>query len=174
MQVLVLGLGNILLSDEGIGVRVVEWLSQRFQFGPEVELMDGGTAGMELLVPMAGCDLVVIVDAVRTGRPAGTVVVLRDEEVPHFFRTKLSPHQVHLAEVLATLDITGETPDEVVVVGIEPLSLATGLELSAPVAARLEELAHHVLSELARHDLAPQPLTHRPRSLLLEAGAFAV
>jgi hydrogenase maturation protease len=135
--------------------------------------MDGGTAGMELLDPMAGRDHIVIVDAVRTGRAPGTPVTLRGDEIPAFFRTKLSPHQVGLSDVLATLRITGEYPKALVVVGIEPVSLATGLSLSGPVAARFDELVANVLAELAAVGIEPQRRSVPGRGQLAEAGCFA-
>ncbi|HEX6735878.1 MAG TPA: hydrogenase maturation protease, partial [Azonexus sp.] len=99
----VLGIGNILLSDEGVGVRVVEALAAAGDWPETVELIDGGTCGMEMLDQLEELDLLVVVDCVRGGRPAGTPVVLRGAAVPKFFRTKLSPHQIGLADVLASL-----------------------------------------------------------------------
>ena len=97
MRIVVLGVGNILLSDEGIGVRAVEELDRRYRLPPEVVLLDGGTSGMELLDDLARCDLLVMADCVRAGNPPGTLLRLKDEEIPALFRTKLSPHQVPFA-----------------------------------------------------------------------------
>jgi hydrogenase maturation protease len=151
----VLGIGNILLSDEGVGVRVVEALAAAGDWPAEVELIDGGTCGMEMLDQLEGLDLLVVVDCVRGGRAPGTPVVLRDEAVPKFFRTKLSPHQIGLADVLASLELTGRAPGETVIVGIEPESLALGMELTPAIAARLPELVDLTQAELARHGLRP-------------------
>lgn len=133
--------------------------------------MDGGTAGMELLGTIVGKDLVIVVDAVRTGRAPATPVVLRGEQVPAFFRTRLSPHQVGLSDVLATLHITGEQPAQVVVVGIEPVSLATGLTLTDPVAARFDQLAAMVLAELERVGVRPHRRAEPGRGVLAAAMA---
>jgi hydrogenase maturation protease len=148
MRILVLGVGNVLLSDEGVGVRVVEALARRYRFPENVEVMDGGTAGMELLDTIARSHRVIVVDAVRTGRPPATRVRLAGEEVPAFFRTRISPHQVGLSDLFATLQITGESPDSVVLLGVEPVSLETGLDLTPAVAAQVENLIDAVLSEL--------------------------
>lgn len=159
MSVLVLGVGNMLLKDEGIGVRVVEELEKRYEFPEGVDLLDGGTAGMELLDTMAKRSCVILVDAVKTGAEPGTVVRLADDEVPAFFRTKISPHQVGLSDVLATLTITGEKPESVIVIGVVPKDLGTGLEMSAEIEQKMEEMIGLVVQEL---DAIGLPL--KPRS----------
>ncbi len=157
MSVLVLGVGNLLLKDEGVGVRVVEELGKRYAPPEGVELLDGGTAGMELLDIMANRSCVILIDAVKTGAEPGTVVRLADEEVPAFFRTKISPHQVGLSDVLATLTITDEKPDSVVVIGVVPKDLGTGLEMSAEIEGKMEEMIDLVVNELDSRGLLLQP-----------------
>ena len=149
MRVVVLGVGNILLSDEGIGVRAIEELGRAYDLPPEVELIDGGTSAMELLDDLANCDTLVIADCVRAGRPPGHLLRLVDEEIPALFRTKLSPHQVGLPEVLATLVITHEAPRHTVLFGVEPESLATGMELTNTVATTLPRLVEALAREIA-------------------------
>jgi hydrogenase maturation protease len=146
--VLVLGAGNILLSDEGIGVRVVEAL-QRYQVPERVEILDGGTCGMDLLDIIAGRDHLILVDAVDTGSPPGTVVRIADDEIPAVFRTKISPHQLGLQDVLALLRLLGTAPSHVTVIGVQPASLDLGLQLSPVVAGRLDEMVAMVTRELA-------------------------
>lgn len=148
MKATVLGIGNVLLRDEGVGVHVVERLQQRFALPAEVEVVDGGTTGMELTECLSRRDLVVIVDAVRTGRPAGTPVRLSHEELPAFFRTRISPHQLGLSEVLATLRLLNEAPRNSVLIGIEPVCMDTGLEMTPEVAAKVDELVDMVVAEL--------------------------
>lgn len=92
MRILVLGVGNILLTDEAIGVRIVEALEQRYTLPDFVEILDGGTAGMELLGDMANRDHLIIADAIVSKKNApGTIMVLRDDEVPALFTNKISP-----------------------------------------------------------------------------------
>jgi hydrogenase maturation protease len=152
-KTVVLGIGNILLSDEGVGVRVIEALAGRNDWPATVELIDGGTCAMEMLEQLENLDLLIVVDCVRGGRPAGTPVVLRGETVPVFFRTKLSPHQVGLSDVLANLELLGRAPRETIIIGIEPESLALGMELTPTVAARLPQLLDLTRAELQRHGL---------------------
>jgi hydrogenase maturation protease len=145
---LVLGLGNILLQDEGVGVAVVERLQRRYRVPEEVELLDGGTSGMSLLDDIRNREHLIVVDAVRTGRPAGTEVILTGEEVPAFLCNKVSPHQLALSDVLAALTLMDESPGQVTVVGMEPLSLETHLGLSELVASRLQSLTDRVIEQI--------------------------
>lgn len=148
MRIVVLGVGNILLSDEGIGVRTVEKLMRDYVLPPEVEVIDGGTSAMEMLEDLGHADHLIIVDAVRSGKPPATIVRMAGDEVPVFFRTKLSPHQVGLSDVLATLVLMGEQPGSTTVIGIEPESLALGMELTPVVARQLPQVVGLVKSEL--------------------------
>lgn len=157
MNVLVLGAGNILLSDEGIGVRVIEALEARYDVPGSVEILDGGTCGMDLLDVVAGRDHLIIVDAVNTGSPPGTLVRLRDADIPAAFRTKSSPHQLGLQDVLALLRLLETAPRHVTVIGVQPASLDLSLELSPIVAGRLDEMVEMVLAELARLGLSAAP-----------------
>lgn len=149
MNVLVLGAGNILLSDEGIGVRVVEALQDRYRLAQDVEVLDGGTCGMDLLDVIAGRDHLIIVDAVNTGSPPGTLVRLADKDIPAVFRTKSSPHQLGLAEVLALLNLLETAPRHVTVIGVQPQSLDIGLALSPLIESRLEDMLKMLTAELA-------------------------
>lgn len=148
MNILVLGVGNILLSDEGTGVRVVEALQDRYEVPEGVELLDGGTCGMDLLDVIADRDRLILVDVVDTGSPPGTVVCFGGGDIPAAFRTKSSPHQLGLADVLAMLALLGSAPREVTVIGVQPSSLELGLTLSPVVAERFEELVALVQDEL--------------------------
>lgn len=151
MRILVLGIGNILLSDEGVGVHAAAALQRRYRLPDCVEVVDGGTAGMELCGYIAGADCLIVIDAVRVGQPPASIVTLADDEVRAFFKTKLSPHQVGLSDLLATLKITGESPSRVVLVGVQPKSLDMGMELTPEVAARMDRVLDAVVGELARH-----------------------
>lgn len=133
MKILVLGIGNLLLSDEAVGVRIVEALDQHYAFTPEIDIVDGGTAGMELIDTMANREHLIVADAVLTGSAPGTVTVLRNDDVPALFTRKISPHQLGLSDVLMTLRLTDEFPCELTLVGVEPASLEPAITLSASV-----------------------------------------
>jgi hydrogenase maturation protease len=148
MRVVVLGIGNIILCDEGVGVRAAEALGASYALPDYVEVIDGGTAGMELLGPLSGVDLLVAMDAVTSGAAPGTIVKLAGSEVPVFFRTKLSPHQVGICDVLAGLEFSGDLPKDLVLIGIEPDSMELGLELTPGIAAKVPEMAAMAAAEL--------------------------
>lgn len=148
MNILVLGIGNLLLSDEAIGVRIIEALEQRFIFTPAIDIEDGGTSGMELLETMADRDHLIVADAVLTGNAPGNVVVLHDDEVPALFTRKISPHQLGLSDVLMALRLTGEFPKQLTLVGVEPDSLAPGIGLSATATAAIESALLHIVAAL--------------------------
>ncbi|HJV86645.1 MAG TPA: HyaD/HybD family hydrogenase maturation endopeptidase [Noviherbaspirillum sp.] len=148
MRIVILGVGNILLSDEGVGVRAIERFQHEYRVPPQVEVIDGGTAGMELLEDLAHATHLIIVDAVRSRKEPGTIVRIAGDDVPVFFKTKLSPHQVGLSDVLATLAFNNEQPGGVTVFGVEPLSLETGMALTPQVEALLPTLTSLIVSEL--------------------------
>jgi len=146
--VLVLGLGNILLEDEGLGIRALELLEQRYEIPPEVELLDGGTTGMGLLDQISRRQHLLVLDAVQTGEPPGTLVKLEGDQVPVYFGMRISPHQLGLSDVLATLELSGERPAGVTVLGLVPFSLEMCLQLSDLVNSRLDSLVEAAVDEL--------------------------
>lgn len=148
--VLVLGMGNLLLEDEGLGVRALEILQKRYEIPPEVELLDGGTTGMGLLDDISGREHLIVLDAVQTGDPPGTLVRLAGDDVPVYFSMRISPHQLGLSDVLATLELSGEKPAEVVVLGLVPQSLEMSLELSELINGKLGDLVGAAVRELER------------------------
>lgn len=156
-RILLLGVGNVLLTDEGIGIHALERLQQRYRLPDEVEVIDGGTSGMDLLDQLAGRECVVLVDAVKTGAAPGTLVRLADDALPAFFRTKVSPHQLGLCDLLALLALRGEAPRELVLHGMVPFELGTHLGLSAQADARMPELVENVAAELRRLGVALEP-----------------
>lgn len=150
MSALVMGVGNVLLSDEGIGVRIVEELEHRYRFPEEVEILDGGTSGIELLRYFDGRDNLIIIDAVRAGHPPGTVMRIEGDEVPATFETRITPHQLGLSDLLATAKLTDQMPANLVLFGIEPKSLETGLGFSPEVEEAVGKVVVHVADELRR------------------------
>ncbi len=148
MNILVLGVGNLLLSDEGIGVRTVETLLEEYQFSNNVEIVDGGTAGMELLEIIANKEHVILIDAVNTGADVGTIVTLVDDEVPALFRNRISPHQLGISDLLGVMALTGETPKHFTLFGVVPFSMATGVELTPQMLPLKNILVANVVSKL--------------------------
>ncbi|ABK45002.1 Hydrogenase 2 maturation peptidase, Aspartic peptidase, MEROPS family A31 [Magnetococcus marinus MC-1] len=149
-EILVLGLGNILMQDEGVGVRAVEALECRYIVPDCVTLMDGGTTGTELLQPMRGVKQLIVADAIHTGDANGTLVRIADEQVPAFFQTKLSNHQLGLSDLLALLSLTDEQPEHVTIVGLVPHSLENRLGLTPEAEQGVEAMVAQLVVELER------------------------
>ncbi|MEW6140013.1 MAG: HyaD/HybD family hydrogenase maturation endopeptidase [Thermodesulfobacteriota bacterium] len=155
-KIIVLGVGNILLKDEGIGVRVVEELERRYDFPAEVQVVDGGTQGLWLLSTIQQAEHLIVVDAVTGGGEPGTLYRLEWEDIPKGLRIKQSAHDSDLVEALNLCSLLDQAPKSVVVIGIEPADIQPyGLELTEPVAAKMEDLIGRVIAEL--HSLGIKP-----------------
>jgi hydrogenase maturation protease len=156
-EILVLGLGNIILRDEGLGVRAVERLRERFALPEAVDALDGGTLGLHLLPYLAGVRALLIVDALLAAGPPGTLARLEGEAIPRALAHKVSMHQFGLAELLALAATEGALPERIVLWGMVPAAIEAGLELTPPVAAALDALVEHVAAELSGWGLAIAP-----------------
>jgi hydrogenase maturation protease len=150
VKILVLGIGNLSMSDDGIGVRVVQLIAERYRFPEQVTVLDGGTLGLGLLPKVENAERLLIVDAVETGAPPGTLVRLTGEDIPLALGTRISPHQMGLKDLLAVASLLGCAPKETVLWGVQPESTGMALGLTAPVEAKLERLVVKLLQELFR------------------------
>ena len=156
-QITILGVGNILLKDEGVGVRVMEYLDARYDFADNVQLVDGGVLGVRLMGVIGNTDILIVVDAVRNQGEPGTLYRLADDQVPRRVLAKQSMHQLDLPEVLALCAAIDKNP-QVIVVGIEPQDITTmDTELTPLVAAKVQDLATMVLTELDRLSVPYSP-----------------
>ena len=148
-KTLVLGLGNLLVSDEGFGVQAVRRLEERYEFSEDVELVDGGTQGLKLLPILEDADRIVILDAVDVSKPPGSLVRIGWSDVHRALPVKISPHQETVTEVLALLELRRGEPSGFQIVGVQPRSLEMGLDLSPEVEQGLEAALAEVLEILA-------------------------
>ena len=146
-SILILGVGNILLSDEGVGVRVIEVMKGMI-LPDDVELLDGGTALMTLLDSLGNREKVIIIDAVKGGNKPGTLYRFTPAEIGTKKHMLASLHEIGLLEALAMDEFLGSAPHNVTIYGIEPKELSWGLELSPEVAAMIPRVIERVLSEL--------------------------
>jgi len=147
-QIMILGVGNILFTDEGVGIRVAEALQDRYEFPENVRVVDGGTLGMNLLGVISEVDHLIVVDAVRNSGEPGTLHRLAGDEIPKRILAKNSLHQVDLLEALTCCQALDKVP-ETVIVGVEPEDITTmSIELTATVGARVDDLVEAVLKEL--------------------------
>lgn len=148
MQTLVLGIGNLLLGDEGVGCRCVEELERRYLLPDGVECLDGGTAGFELLPLVEDAHTLLLIDAVQDGREPGSVILVEDEQVPRLMLTRTSPHQVGICEVLGTAELIGRMPKRLLLFGVEPKTLSVGIGLSEEAGQGLEKVLDAVVATL--------------------------
>lgn len=149
MRVVVLGVGNVLMSDEGVGVHAVEALANGYDVPDEVEIIDGGTSGMDCLDRIADADLLLIADCMRSkDKTPGTITRLEDGQIDAWFKTKISPHQVGLSDVLAACNFHGMAPKRVVLLGVQPASFDTSMELTPAIAAVLPDLLGRMIAEI--------------------------
>ncbi len=145
-----MGVGSILMMDEGIGIRAVEELKRRYRFPDNVELLDGGTSGIELLSYISGRDYLIIVDAIKSGNKPGTVLRVEGEDVPARFSSRISPHQIGISDLLAVAALTDELPKRLVLFGIEPKEIVLGIGLSQEVRGGLDHLLEVIVEDLRR------------------------
>jgi hydrogenase maturation protease len=152
-RTLVLGIGNILMGDEGVGVRVVEHL-ERMPLPPDVDVLDGGVGSFLLLEPMQRAGRVILIDATIDGRPAGTVRRLTPRFSSDYPKT-LTAHDIGLKDLLDTAYLTGNSLEVVLfAVSIDPLQ-GIGMELTPQIAAVVPDIARIVCDELCRTTPAP-------------------
>ena len=151
----VLGIGNIILRDEGFGVRAMEYLDEHYRFSHDVRLLDGGTLGPELLHFITGTEKLLILDAVAGDAPAGTVYRFENDAVMAHFQEKMSSHEIGIQDVLAWLTVTDRAIPNVIVLGMQPYEVAAGLTLSSEMAAALPAFAHRAVEELIRWGIVP-------------------
>ena len=148
-KTLILGVGNLLMADDGVGIRVIERIEATRTLPEDVQTLDGGTCGLDLLHFLEGVEELIVVDAADFGLPAGTIQRLEGDAVPAFLAKKISPHEINLPELLFSAKLVGIYPLRVVVLGIQPQTIEVGLELSPAVAAQVDVLADRVLSEIS-------------------------
>ena len=159
MRAVVLGIGNTILTDEAAGVRAVEALERAYKMPANVQVIDGGTSGMEMIEDLSNLDFLIVIDVVKTGAAAGTVVKIEGDQIPVFFRRKLSPHQIALPDVLACLELLDTMPKEIIVLGVELISLELGMEMTPTVAAKVPLLMEMAASELVARGYVLEALT---------------
>jgi hydrogenase maturation protease len=145
--ILVLGIGNILLRDEGVGVRVAEKMKE-MTLPPEVEVIDGGTGGLDMLYHIEGRKKVIVVDAVKAGAPPGTLFRFTDKDLAAKKGTLRSAHGIDFSDVIAAARFLGTKPPAIVFIGIEPQELTASMELSPPMQEKVPILINLVMKEI--------------------------
>jgi hydrogenase maturation protease len=143
----VLGLGNTLHSDDGVGPWAIERLRSEGRVPEDVTLIEGGTLGIELLTYIWDCSYLLVLDAVDLGQPPGTLVRMSDQEL-HTLPGKGSVHQLGVADLLVALRVLARQQPTVVLLGVQPATTDWGTELSPPVQAAMDSLMEAAVTEL--------------------------
>src|SRR5271166_981623 len=161
-KVLIGGIGNILLGDDGVGPYVARLLEARYDFEDGVEVADLGTPALDLIDQLSGKDAVILIDSVKTEATPGTVLLYRKADIMrHCPAVRMDPHSPALVDALLSADLFGVAPPEVLLIGIQAQSLDVGCNLSQSVQAALNQAISEVLRELDRlgvqHQLRENP-----------------
>jgi len=154
----VVGLGNPLMGDDGLGLAALDRLRRRGGLPSAVELADGGTWGMRLLPLLEDADAAILLDAIDDGRRPGSLIVLERDVVPGRLGHKLSAHQVDLAEIFALMALRGTVPRRLAAIGLQPACIELGAPLSWSVERGLEDVVTATLARLAAWGYQAGPL----------------
>jgi hydrogenase maturation protease len=153
-HVMILGVGNLLFSDEGFGIRVVEELERRYAFPENVSIVDGGVLGVSLLGIISEADQLIVVDVIRNQGAPGDLYRLEGDAIPERIRAKNSLHQIDFLEALTLCQAMDKVP-KAVILGVEPKDINTlSTELTETTKSRMEAVIQMVLGELSRLGVA--------------------
>lgn len=144
----ILGVGNTLLTDEGFGVHIINYLEAHYEFPPEVQLLDGGTMGMELLHYIGDAKYLLLVDAIHGGEAPGTVYSFKHEDLEHYFSEHISVHEVGIQDILRIRYVQGEPFVDAMVIGVEPEKLEIGLTMTPVVENTISQVVQGILEQL--------------------------
>jgi hydrogenase maturation protease len=148
-ETLVIGLGNPIMGDDGLGLAALARLEREWRLPSTVRLVDGGTWGMRLLPLVERAAAILLLDAIDDGRAPGDLIVLEREELPRLLQHKLSSHQVVMAEVLALAELRGTIPARLAAVGLQPKRIEMSTSLSPEVVAGLDGAVRAAVARLA-------------------------
>ncbi len=149
-HIMILGVGNLLLTDEGLGIHAVNLLEECYEFPQNVSVVDGGVLGLNLLGVISEADHLIVIDAVKNGEAPGTLYRLEGKDIPERIRAKNSLHQVDLLETLTLCQALDKTP-EIVILGVEPKDIETmSIDLTPDIREKIDEIIRMILAELHR------------------------
>lgn len=154
----VVGIGNILMQDEGLGVRAIEYLKKHYKYDEDkVQVLDGGTLGLDLLPYIGGTKKLLLVDAINKRDDSGKFFHFTNESLNEYFSNQISVHDLGVNDLLATLKITGEPIEDVIVMGYAPFVVDIGLDLTEemlplipPLAQKIDDVVQKWLMELKK------------------------
>lgn len=147
-EVTILGIGNLLMGDEGVGIHALTTLQETYTFSPNINFIDGGTIGIDLIPYFEECKKMIIIDAVDSQEDPGFIVTLANEEIHYRFNTKLSLHHAGLSDVLSIIKLQEIEAPDMVLIGVQPKKVEMGLELSDTVGSKMEKVISIIINKL--------------------------
>jgi hydrogenase maturation protease len=147
-KITILGIGNTLFSDEGVGIHLLPILENELKDDENIEIIEGLTDGMKLLGPVEDAENLIIIDAINAAKEPGTIISLVGDEIPAYFGIKMSIHQMGFQEVLLAAKLRERYPKQIVMFGMQPTSLELGVELTETNRAQLPKLAKAVIGQV--------------------------
>jgi len=147
-KIRIIGLGNVLMSDDALGPTVILSLEAKYIFPENVELLELGTPGFDLLPFVAECDKLIVVDTVRSDEIPGTVKTWTRNEISTVPKDRVSPHEPTLFDALNRCDLTGDGPDDFMLVGVVPDNCSSGTDMNKTVAESIPAVIDLILKEL--------------------------
>lgn len=169
-EVVILGVGNLLLRDEGIGIHAIRELQAHYAFEENVCLIDGGTGGLGLLPAIQGAEHLIVLDAVQADRPPGSIFQFTLADIPCETSPQLSPHELDLPGVLKLAEALCQAPASVIFFGAQPQEVSCGLELTPSVQSAIPVLVQLVLGELDRLRIGWRRLVEEEKCPMLSPG----
>ena len=153
-KIAVLGIGNLIMQDEGVGIHVIRKLETEYIFQPEIELIDGGTSGSELYGFFEDNDKMIIVDAVNFDEEPGFIGTIEKDDILKRLNTKLSMHNLGLTDVLSHVKLLDIEPSEIFLVGIQPAVIELHDELSDIISERVDRILEVVCMKLTEWNVS--------------------
>jgi len=158
-DVVVLGIGNLLLGDEGVGIHVIESMDKSYTFSPSINFIDGGTSGIDLIPYFEECKKMIIIDAVDSHEEPGYITILKNEEIHYRFNTKLSLHYSGLSDVLSIMKLQEITAPDMILIGVQPKIVEIGIELSNTISEKMEHILKIITNKLEEWGIECKPIS---------------
>ncbi len=157
-EVTILGIGNLLMGDEGVGIHALNTLQESYAFSPAINFIDGGTIGIDLIPYFEECKKMIIIDAVDSQEKAGYIVSLENEEIHYRFNTKLSLHHAGLSDVLSIIKLQEIQAPDMLLIGVQPEKVEMGLELSKTVGDKMPQILKTITNKLKEWGIECKPI----------------
>lgn len=147
-NITIIGIGNTLYQDEGLGIHALPLVEEKLHSLQDIVIVDGTTDGLRLLGPVEDTNCLIIIDAINAGKPGGSIITLKGEEIPAYLDVKMSIHQLGFQEVLFAAKLRGKYPENIIMLGMQPTKLELGVGLSETNQRNLPYLLDLVIDQV--------------------------